>query len=177
MLQKNTLYHTCVFCTYVVWCELTHLHGHWRHLWHILFKWYAIEGIGDTFIHMSGHFATWSYKCNHIPLWGSFTRSLPYINTVRYYWQKICRTSFVPFRRVSRNSRFTNGLFFSLWGFSDYNFLKTQWAITNFWSVTSSIPKIDNGFIKPASMVSKTFNLTITLTCLLSTTSSDIFLS
>ena len=29
--QRNVLYRTCVFCMYTVWCQLTHLHEHWRH--------------------------------------------------------------------------------------------------------------------------------------------------
>ena len=34
-LRKSVLYRTCVFHMYIVWCKLTHLHGCWRHLWHI----------------------------------------------------------------------------------------------------------------------------------------------
>ena len=31
----NIICHMCLFCTYIVWCKLTHLHGSWIHLWHI----------------------------------------------------------------------------------------------------------------------------------------------
>ena len=34
-LWTNILCRTCVFCMYIVWCQLTHLHACWRHLWHV----------------------------------------------------------------------------------------------------------------------------------------------
>ena len=34
-LRTSILCHTRVFCTYIVWFQLTHLHGRWSHLWHI----------------------------------------------------------------------------------------------------------------------------------------------
>ena len=33
--QKNILCRARIFFTYIVWCQLTHLHGRWRYLWNI----------------------------------------------------------------------------------------------------------------------------------------------
>ena len=36
--RRSVLYHTCVFCTYTVWCQLTDLHECWRHSWYIIIR-------------------------------------------------------------------------------------------------------------------------------------------
>ena len=74
--QKNIICRKRVFCTYIVWWKLPHLHLCWRHLWHVYTNVWP--------------FVTWSYECQNIPWWESNQHRMPYINTVWYYWQKIC---------------------------------------------------------------------------------------
>ena len=33
--KKNVQCSMCAFRTYIVWCQMTHLHGCWRNFWHI----------------------------------------------------------------------------------------------------------------------------------------------
>ena len=69
MLGKNILCRTRVFCTFIVWCKLTHLHRCWRHLWHV----YTNVSI------------LW-YYCKNVIIFPDgkvFTRRILYINTVR----------------------------------------------------------------------------------------------
>ena len=57
ILQKNILCLTPVFCTCIIWLQLSHLHACWRHLWHVH---------SNVII-----FVTRSYECQNIPWWES----------------------------------------------------------------------------------------------------------
>ena len=77
MHRKNIICRARVFWTYILWCHLKHLLGSWRHLWHIYSN---VRPFHDMIIQISEHSLKGKYSL--------FRR--PYINTVRYYWWKIC---------------------------------------------------------------------------------------
>ena len=50
--RKNIICCMRIFCTYIVWCQLTHLHRRWRHLWHICLN---VRPFSDMIVKMSEH--------------------------------------------------------------------------------------------------------------------------
>ena len=51
-LQTNILCCMRVFCTYIVWCQITHLHGRWSNLWYICLN---VRAFSDMIVQMSEH--------------------------------------------------------------------------------------------------------------------------
>ena len=89
-LWTNALYRTCVFRTYIVWFQLTHLHIPWRHSWHIFSNVRSLKVMAKILYWWQA--VSW-HDCANIRIFPDgevFTCMILWINTVRYYWWKIC---------------------------------------------------------------------------------------
>ena len=89
--QRNFLHRTCVFCTYIVWCQLIHLYECWRRY----MAYYRPNAITlNVFLtHQLVYRDTLWHNCTNVIIFPDgklFTSIMLYINIVRYYWRVIC---------------------------------------------------------------------------------------
>ena len=91
MRRINILYCTCIFCTYIVWCQLKHLRKHWRRSMA-----YYNPSARKLKLLLTHHLlycdTLWNDRKNVIisPDGRLFTCRMPYINTMWCYWRVIC---------------------------------------------------------------------------------------
>ena len=91
MHQKNTLYHMRTIHRYTFWCQLTHFNGRWRRLWSICLNTRPLKSLVTHLYVFQA--INWNNLTNVriFPDGKVSTGRMSYINTVLYYWQKICR--------------------------------------------------------------------------------------
>ena len=85
--RRIFLYYTRVFRTYIVWCQLTHLQGGWRHS---VACYRLNSGTLKVFLtHQIVNSDTLWHNCTNLrlfPYGKLLTRRMPYVNTVQWYW-------------------------------------------------------------------------------------------
>ena len=89
--QRNVLYCMCVFCMYIVWCQLTHLHEHWR-----CFMEYYFPNSRRLKVLLTHQLVYWNtlwhdhINVRILPDRKVFTCRMLYIDNIKCYWREIC---------------------------------------------------------------------------------------
>ena len=89
--QRNILYRTCVFCTYIVWCQLTHLHECW--IRSMAYSCPNDRKLKVFVTHQLVYCDTLLHDHTNLRIFSDgkvFNRRMSYISTVRWYWSVIC---------------------------------------------------------------------------------------
>ena len=96
--QINILYITCIFCTYKVWCQLTHLHKGWS--CSMAYYWPNASTFKVFLTHQVVYYNTLWRDCIYVRIFPDgklFTCIMLYINTVQCYWRVVCNDrKFIP---------------------------------------------------------------------------------
>ena len=89
---RNNLCRMCVFCTYIFWCQLTHLHECWRPSMECFHP--NASELKAFLTHKLVYCGTLFHDRTNVRIFPDgkvFIHIIPYINTERWYLRVICR--------------------------------------------------------------------------------------